>query len=216
MSYEEILTQIKHASASNKAAKLIAVSKLQSAAKIRALAMQGQLAFGENYVQEAIEKIETLRDLTIEWHFIGHLQKNKVKQVVGNFAYIHSVDSVELAEKISQQAGKLNLRQKILLEVNIANEASKAGFKPQNLEASFLKIVQLPHLQVCGLMTMPPLLNDNETTRGYFHQLKKLADKVQLPELSMGTSADYQTALKEGATMIRLGTVLFGERPRKT
>ncbi len=201
--------------ASNPKAQLLAVSKLQPNEKIRTAAQEGQIHFGENYVQEALTKQNELKDLKIHWHFIGHLQKNKVKQIVGKFDLIHSVDSIALAQKISSVASDLNITQNILLQINLANEDSKGGFSSQELVSAMEQIQDLPHIKVAGLMTMPPLFEDSELCRPYFQQLKALADQFQLEHLSMGTSSDYRIALEEGATWVRLGTVLFGERPPK-
>lgn len=197
--------------------KIIAVSKLQPIEKINQLIESGHLVFGENYVKEAIEKIDRIKNNKIEWHFIGSLQKNKVKQVVGAFDYIHSVDSIALAEKIQQIAGEKNIIQKILIQVNIANELSKTGVHISDLEELITEIKKLNHIRIVGLMTMPPLTENPESVRSYFRELRLLGEKFfSYPiEYSMGTSHDYEIAVGEGATMIRLGTILFGERPRK-
>lgn len=197
--------------------KIIAVSKLQSVEKIQSLNSEGHLIFGENYVQEAIDKIEILNNKNIEWHFIGSLQKNKVKFVVGNFAYIHSVDQLSLAEKINQVAKEKNLQQKILIQVNVANEISKGGISPTELPEFLTRAIALENIKIVGLMTMPPLVENPEDVRLYFRRLKQLGQQCfsQPIEYSMGTSHDYEVAVSEGATMIRLGTILFGERPRK-
>lgn len=214
MSYEDVLHDIaKYAKAPN--VKLIAVSKLQPTMKVRELISRGHRVFGENYVQEAIAKISELQDQRLEWHFVGSLQKNKVKSVVGIFDLIHSVDSVELAQKISDQSKNQNIIQKILIEVNLSNEETKGGFSEADFSHALSQISALPHLQVCGLMTMPPLFEDPEMARPYFKKLCEMQRQFGLKELSMGSSSDYKIALEEGATMIRLGTVLFGERPRK-
>jgi pyridoxal phosphate enzyme (YggS family) len=200
---------------------LLAVSKLQPEEKIRELYSQGQRAFAENYVQEALVKKQHLSDLkNIEWHFIGSLQSNKAKLVVGEFSWIHSVDSLSLMQKISSHCVQKNISQKILLQVNLADEASKGGFSEQELRNIFPELLALPHVCIGGLMTMPPLFENPELARPYFQKLRQLRDELRvsypsLQELSMGTSSDYQVALEEGATMVRLGTVLFGERPHK-
>lgn len=199
---------------------VIAVSKLQPIEKIRQLYNEGQRHFGENYVQEALEKLQQLNDLDIIWHFIGSLQKNKVKFVVGNFVYIHSVDSEALAEVIDRKAREKELTQKIFIQVNLGGEDSKSGFSAEQLTQSLPQLKKLTHVQICGLMTMPPLANTPEESRPFFRQLRELQQEVQrqIPScqyLSMGTSSDYITAAEEGAHYIRLGTVLFGERPKK-
>lgn len=198
--------------------KIIAVSKLQSQEKIVALARLGFQNFGENYIQEALEKQEQLSHLNLRWHLIGPIQKNKSRKILRRFSLIHSIDSIEIAERINAQLSENShgsQKQDILLQVNLANEATKHGFDEQNLENALSKLTQLGRLNVIGLMTMPPLENEAEMNRQYFIKLRKLRDKLALKELSMGTSHDYQVALDEGATMIRLGTVLFGERPLK-
>lgn len=191
---------------------LLAVSKLQSAEKIKNLYLSGQRDFAENYIQEALEKINELKDLQIHWHLIGKVQKNKVKYLNRNFEYIHSVDSFELAKKISDQAINLNFLQKVFLQVNISKEESKSGFEENELLQKWDSLKELKGLSIVGLMTMPPLDNEPQNNQIYFKKIKKLADQLKLKELSMGTSHDYQIALKEGATWIRLGTMLFGER----
>jgi pyridoxal phosphate enzyme (YggS family) len=218
MKLNELLPQIG-------SAKLIAVSKLQPAEKVRNLYSEGQRRFGENYVQEALEKIETLKDLPeIEWHMIGHLQKNKINSILGKFHLIHSVDSLELAQAISRKCVASSISQNILLQINLAQEESKDGFDVENLLSLWPMIRTLPNIHIMGLMTMPPLTETGEEVRHYFRELRELRDQLKqetdpsfhpLTELSMGTSHDYPVAIEEGATMIRLGTILFGERPAK-
>ncbi len=194
--------------------KILAVSKLQPIDKIRQLNAEGQVDFGENYVQEALEKIEQLKDLKIVWHLIGPIQSNKIKYLKDHFEYIHSVDSLKTAQTISAQAEKINYVQKVFIQVNISNESSKSGFYIDELQKNWTEISQLKNIKVVGLMTMPPLQNEPEQNRPLFKALKKTADQLQLSELSMGTSHDYEVALEEGATWVRLGTVLFGERAK--
>ena len=194
--------------------KILAVSKLQPIDKIQKLYAEGQTDFGENYVQEALGKIEQLKDLKIHWHLIGPIQSNKIKYLKDHFEYIHSVDSLKTAQTISNQAAKINHIQKIFIQVNISNETSKSGFSVEELQKNWDEISQMKNVKVVGLMTMPPLQNEPEQNRPIFQALKKLAGQLQLPELSMGTSHDYETALEEGATWVRLGTVLFGERAK--
>jgi PLP dependent protein len=212
--FDRITADIKTLS-TNTHACLLAVSKFQTIEKIAELAQQGQKYFAENYVQEALEKIKLLHHLNLHWHFIGHLQKNKVKLIVGQFDLIHSVDSIELAEKISLATLEKKSQQKILLQINLAQEDSKGGFSEEEFKNLLPKIQELPGIKIVGLMTMPPLSNDPEESRPYFRRLRELAGNSNLSELSMGTSSDYKVALQEGATWIRLGTILFGERPRK-
>lgn len=202
----------------NPKTKILAVSKLQSVQKIQSLHQQGQRLFAENYVQEALEKQVQLSEFAIEWHLIGNLQKNKVKQVVGRFDLIHSVDSLALAQTIDRKASELGLYQKVLLQLNLAGEETKGGLTETEFFSLLPEFQKLSSLRVCGLMTMPPLFDDLEKARPYFRQLKSILNQTQktIPtclELSMGTSSDYLVAAEEGATIVRLGTILFGERP---
>ncbi len=208
MSYEKISSELSKN-------KICAVSKLQPPIKIRELYAKGQRIFGENYVQEALEKQDILKDLPgIEWHLIGHLQKNKAKQVVGKFSLIHSVDSLDLAKTLGRLAAARQLTQKVLIQVNLAEEESKSGFNKAEFEKAWPELQQIPGLNICGLMTMPPLTENPEDVRPYFRELARLLrQRPGLTVLSMGTSHDYQVALEEGATIVRLGTILFGERP---
>lgn len=220
---EECHALLKQLGRTRESLQIIAVSKLQALDKIRRLHGAGQTAFAENYAQEALLKQETLKDLDIEWHFIGTLQKNKAKMVVGKFVLIHSVDSFELARAISNQAEKIKTSQKILLQVNLAQEITKGGFDRESLLNQWSEIQALPGIEIEGLMTMPPLSDNPEDVRSYFKDLKDLqtellkrgAGRHPLHELSMGTSHDYHVAIEEGATIVRLGTILFGDRPRK-
>lgn len=201
-----------------RACKIIAVSKLQPVEKMRELYALGQRDFAENYVQEALPKMAALSTLDIRWHFIGRLQRNKAKFVVGHFQLIHSVDSLALAQEIHKHASSQGLCQRILLQINLSKEETKGGFSLEQLGNDFPILQELSGIEIAGLMTMPPLFDDAEQTRPYFRQLKNLRDELQknlscCQELSMGTSADYQVAANEGATLVRLGTILFGERP---
>ncbi len=195
--------------------KIVAVSKLQPIEKIKVLYKSGQIDFGENYIQEALDKIENLKDLQIQWHLIGPIQKNKVKFLKKNFLYIHSIDSYDLALKISNAALELNHQQKVFLQVNLSNETTKSGFTKESIRQQWSQLIELKGLQIVGLMTMPPLENEAENNRKYFKELKLLGESLNLNEFSMGTSHDYQVALEEGATWVRLGTVLFGDRIKK-
>lgn len=209
MGFSEILNSL------TSAQKILAVSKLQPAAKIRELCIQGQIDFAENYIQEAIGKIDELKDCNITWHLIGPIQKNKIKLLKKNFSYIHSIDSLELAQKVSEQAVQLGFVQKIFCQLNLSDESSKAGFTREKFAEDWLRLKELRGLEVVGLMTMPPLENEPEKNRVFFRELKYIGSKLNLREYSMGTSHDYQIALEEGATWIRLGTILFGERQQK-
>lgn len=193
--------------------RVIAVSKLQPLEKMKALAEStGHKDFGENYTQEALPKLSALENYHLTWHLIGHLQTNKIKQAVGHFQFIHSVDSEKLLLAIQKQAQSQNTVQKILLQINVAGEDSKGGFSENELNSGFQAWKALSHVNIVGLMTMPPLVENGEQNRPHFLRLKSLADHLQLKELSMGTSHDYKTAIECGATMIRLGTLVFGER----
>lgn len=195
--------------------KLLAVSKLQPVEKIKSLYNEGQIDFAENYVQEALGKMHLLKDLQINWHLIGPIQKNKVKLLKKNFAYLHSVDEFELAEKISQAALQINHIQKVFIQINLANEASKSGLTKNDFLQIWPELKKLKGIEIVGLMTMPPLENQPEKNRFFFKELKKIGDSLNLSEFSMGTSQDYKIALEEGATWIRIGTRLFGERSQK-
>jgi PLP dependent protein len=205
-----------------KQTRVVAVSKKQSEEKIRALHHSfGHLDFAENYVQEAVEKVENLKNLNLRWHFIGTLQRNKVKDVIGRFSLIHSVDSLPLLQKIDQLCSERGLEQKVLLQINIAEEASKSGFRRGEIENIKSEIETLKAVKIMGLMTMPPLSEDPEQNRPYFRAVRDLATALtkeiepkfaRFNELSMGTSGDYRVAIEEGATLVRLGTVLFGDR----
>lgn len=197
--------------------RVLAVSKMQPVAAIRKLQEKGQTAFGENYVQEALEKIDQLKDLRLDWHLIGHLQSKKCSQVVGVFKMIHSVDSLSLASKLNRVAGEKGTKQKVLLQVNIAEEQTKSGFMIDALRSEFDQLCHLENLEICGLMCMPPLFENPEMARPFFIKTRQLRDELgqrltTLRELSMGTSQDFLIAAQEGATMVRIGAALFGQR----
>ena len=194
---------------------ILAVSKFQPAIKIQRLYRSGQIDFAENYVQEFLAKYEQLKDLPIRWHFIGHLQSNKIKQIVGKVAIIHSVDSVTLAKKIDAACASMGIIQNVLLQVNLSGEQSKGGFSKSNFEASINELRTLKNIHIIGLMTMPPLQNQAEQNNNLFNQLKQLGEQYGLHQFSMGTSHDYKVALSAGATFIRIGTALFGERKKQ-
>jgi len=198
------------------AIRLIAATKSVSPDRIRAAIEAGVHVLGENRLQEALPKIEAIGACEgVTWHFIGRLQRRKVKAVVGRFRMIHSVDSVELAEEINRRAAEAGIVQAVLLEVNVGGEASKAGFAPASLEAVVSAIKGLPNLAVQGLMAVPPLSTDPEAARPYFRRMRELAlslTPLGIEELSMGMSHDYAVAVEEGATMVRVGTALFGAR----
>ncbi len=215
-SLQKIQTQIQACKKTQqKNVQVIAVSKKQSLEKMRSLYSEGQRLFAENYVQEALLKQNQLKDLDIEWHFIGHLQSNKVKNVVGQFDLLHSIDSLKLIETIHKIAKEKNLIQKILLQVNFSQESTKEGMDASEVLPILDKIHHYSHVQIQGLMTMPPLVDNPEDNRIYFQKAQSLLIQTPWTELSMGTSHDYLVAVEEGATLIRLGTILFGERNSK-
>ncbi|MEI7474276.1 MAG: YggS family pyridoxal phosphate-dependent enzyme [bacterium] len=198
--------------------KIIAVSKYVGPNEIIEAYNAGIEDFGENKAQDAEQKRELLPkevESGITWHFIGHLQTNKVKKIVGNYEIIHSVDSLKLAVAVSDEAKKRNLAQKILLQVNVSEEESKFGFNQEQFVQGFQEFINLENLNIVGLMTMAPFTEDRSIIRNVFKQLRLLRDQleseytVKLPELSMGMSNDYQIAYEEGATMLRLGSILF-------
>lgn len=201
---------------------LIAVSKKMPGKKVREAFRAGQVEFGENYVQEALGKIEELDDLEgIKWHFIGSLQSNKVKHCLKSFATIQTVDREKIAIAISKEAVKNGIYSyPVLVEVNIAGEKSKSGIPPEAVPNFIKKISKLEGIRVKGLMTMPPYFEDPEGSRPYFIKLRELRDKissmcvdnVEMNELSMGMSNDYALAVQEGATIVRVGTAIFGPR----
>ncbi len=198
---------------------LLAVSKTKPLDLIREAMDAGQRAFGENYVQEIMEKYEVL-GRSVDWHMIGHLQRNKVKYIIDKVGLIHSVDSMRLAEQIEKEAEKKDLRVNVLLEVNVADEESKWGFTPDETPDAVRRISAFPHVHVCGLMTSAPITEDPESNRGYFRQLRGLFDAIaamrientDMRILSMGMTGDYQVAVEEGSTMVRVGTGIFGAR----
>jgi hypothetical protein len=198
---------------------LIAVSKTKPVDMLRTVYDCGIRDFGENKVQEMCDKMEVLPD-DIKWHMIGHLQTNKVKYIVGRTELIHSVDSVHLAEEIQRQAVKKDLTVPILIEVNIAEEESKFGIHKEDTIAMVREIAAFDHLKIKGLMTIAPFVENPEDNRLYFREIKQLSvdiknqniDNVSMDILSMGMTGDYMVAIEEGATLVRVGTGIFGER----
>lgn len=199
---------------------LVAVSKTVGLERLKEAAAAGQRRFGENYLQEARSKITALGP-EMEWHFIGHLQSNKARAAVELFHLIHSVDRLRLAEALDQAAARVGKVQDVLLQVNLAGEASKSGAAPAAAPKLLEAISRQPHLRVVGLMTMPPWLPDPEEVRPFFRALRVLRDRLAalglvestLPELSMGMTGDFEAAVEEGATLVRVGTAIFGARP---
>ena len=199
-------------------ARIIAVTKYVASDKVTEAYEAGIRDFGENKVQDAeIKRAELPEEINKNsiWHFLGHLQTNKVKKVVGKFDYIHSVDSLKLLKAISECASSQNIVQKVFIQVNIAKEESKFGFSPEETEENFSEILRLDSIDTVGLMTIAPFTENLEEQRAVFKGLRELRDRlqvkfnVQLKELSMGMSNDYKTAVEEGATMIRTGQILF-------
>lgn len=196
---------------------LVAVSKAQPAEKVQAAVDAGQTLFGENRVQEARAKIPLLSS-RLRWHFIGHLQKNKIRHALPLFELFHGIDSLALAQDLERIAEEDGMRPRVLLEVNVAGEASKHGFSPERLREELDALLSLGRLTLEGLMTIPPLTPEADASRRYFVILRELRDrmetdfKVKLPHLSMGMSGDFAVAIEEGATLVRVGTAIFGAR----
>ena len=200
--------------------RLVAATKTVPVERIREAVSAGLEIAGENRLQEALPKIEALRDVPVRWHFIGQLQRRKARSVVGVFDLIHSVDSLELAREIDRRAEAAGVRQDILLEINIAGEATKAGFGAEALHQQLPQFGALGHVRVTGLMAIPPAVQDAEQARPYFRAVRELAGRlskqgipnVSMDELSMGMSNDFRVAIEEGATLVRVGTAIFGAR----
>jgi hypothetical protein len=199
---------------------LVAITKTHAAEKVREAIEGGQTLFGESRVQEARAKIPELPS-AISWHFVGHLQKNKIRHALPLFEMIHSVDSLALAQDTNRIAEEEGLHPRVLLEVNIAGEGSKFGFAPDKLRAQMEQLLMLPRLSIEGLMTIPPIAEQAEASRKYFVELRQLRDAfekeidLKLPQLSMGMTQDYAVAIEEGATLVRVGTAIFGERSKR-
>jgi hypothetical protein len=197
--------------------RIVAVTKTHGPEAVRAAVAAGLEDVGENRVQEAVAKQDQLTDIAVCWHLIGSLQRNKVRHALGRFALIHSVDRLELAAELDRRM-EVGRRQAVLVEVNCSGEPAKSGVEPPMLPALLDAIARLPGLELRGLMTMAALTEHEATQRAAFEMLRILRERMQtaghsLPELSMGMSGDYPVAVEEGATMVRLGTLLFGERP---
>ena len=197
--------------------RLIAVSKTKPAEQIQTLLAAGQRCFGENRVQEALQKVDAL-GAGPEWHLIGHLQRNKAKQVVGRFALLHGVDSAELCDILDRRAAATGLCQPILVQANLAGESSKSGVAADAAETLIRHAVTLPGLRVDGLMMIPPPVKQPEQSRRWFVALRELRDRIggavgrELPELSMGMTDDFEVAIEEGASLVRVGRAIFGAR----
>lgn len=223
---QKIHARIKHAcqisDRSPDDVKLVAVSKIKPADMIEEAFHSGQKIFGESYVQEFRDKYP-LVEAPVEWHFIGALQSNKVKYLRGKVTTIHSVDRLSLAEEIDRQWAKTDKAVDIFLQVNVGDESSKAGCSPEELESLARSVAPLPNLRIKGLMCLPPHFDEPEQVRPFFKQLKELAEQVKdlhipnvyMDELSMGMSGDFEVAVEEGATFVRIGTAIFGAREKK-
>lgn len=204
--------------------KLVAVTKTIDLPEIIEAVKAGVFILGENRVQEAQKKSLEFVEFgvrssgyKVEWHLIGHLQKNKAKQAVQLFELIHTIDSVELADEVSKQAKKMNKTQRVLVQIKLSDEATKHGISEKDMPELIKQVSKMQNLKLEGLMTIPPYFDDPEKARPYFKRLRKLRDEAgkkgfNLPELSMGMSNDFEVAIEEGATMVRIGTAIFGER----
>lgn len=201
--------------------KLVAVSKTKSAEQVREALEAGATAFGENYVQELLGKRDRIGD-DVEWHFVGHLQRNKAKYIVPFCALVHGVDSRRLAAELDKRADKHDRRQPCLIEVKLSGEETKFGVSDEGVLSLAEEMLNLPHLELGGLMVMPPYSEDPEASRPYFAQMRELQRELiakgvpsdNCRELSMGMTQDYEVAVEEGATIVRIGTAIFG--PRET
>ncbi|MDH5297782.1 MAG: YggS family pyridoxal phosphate-dependent enzyme [Desulfobulbaceae bacterium] len=217
---ERMAAAARRAGRSPDAVRLVAVSKKVELERIKEAVAAGQTLFGENYLQEAELKVKALGPEVV-WHFIGHLQSNKVKLAADLFGGIETVDRLKLAANLDRYLAESGKRLPVLLQVNIGREVQKSGVLPEDTEQLLRQINQLPHLEVRGLMTMPPFEEDGEAVRPYFRQLRLLAEELAGKgllgrhgpvELSMGMSGDFEVAIEEGATLVRVGSALFGER----
>lgn len=223
---ERLETAVCHSGRRKEDVTLVAVSKLHPASMVAAVCDLGQIDFGENYVQEAMEKraeIEAMdRPRTIRWHMIGHVQSRKASIVAGAFDLIHSLDSIHLATALEKHCAVKNAKQKVLIEVNVGEEPQKTGVEMKDLDGLAADVIEkCPHLELQGLMCIPPVYNAGAAAWPYFARLRELRDKLSastglaLPHLSMGMSGDFEWAIEEGATFVRVGTDIFGPRPPK-
>lgn len=200
--------------------RLVAATKTVTIDRITEGVSAGLTILGENRVQEALPKLAAFAEATVRWHFLGQLQRRKVRSMIGLFEMIHSVDSLELAQEIDRRAGEIGCHQSVLIEVNIGSEPTKAGFSPDDVVQAVTTIAELSHIGIRGLMTIPPQTDHHDSARPYFRKLHGLAQQiaackipsVRMDELSMGMSNDYEVAIEEGATLVRIGTAIFGTR----
>ena len=221
--YKKVLERVKsaafHAGRNPEDITLVVVTKTWPAEIIEEVIEAGARVLGENYVQEALPKVEAIGS-RVEWHFIGHLQSNKAKFVANHFNMIESVDSISLAKELNKQAEKNKIDIEVLVEVNLAGEESKSGINPEEVEKLLREISLFHRIKVKGLMTIPPYFSNPEDSRPYFRRLRELRDKlsslsipnITFEHLSMGMSGDFEVAIEEGATIVRVGTAIFGER----
>lgn len=217
---QKIIAAAKKANRNASNITLIVVSKKKSPTEIDLASKSGQVHFGENFVQEFTAKVHVLNNPHIKWHFIGNLQRNKVKEVVGRVHLIQTLDNIKLAQAIEKQCANNNTSQQCLVQVKLSQEESKQGCTPQKLEAFLAELNELNHIRITGLMLMGTLTDNREHTRQEFIALRELRSQINkqrlykyhLTELSMGMSQDFETAIEEGATMVRIGTEIFGER----
>jgi pyridoxal phosphate enzyme (YggS family) len=216
---ERIRTTAERAGRDPASVRLVAVSKTRPAADIIAAFQAGQTIFGENYIQELVPKLAEVQG-AVQWHVIGHLQSNKVKYIAGQVAMIHSVDRFSLAQEIDRQWAKLGTVCDVLIQVNISGETTKSGTTEEGAIQLLRECALLPNIRVKGLMTMPPFFDDPDAARPYFAELRRLSEAVaaqeiagvDMVELSMGMSGDFEAAIQEGATLVRVGTAIFGGR----
>ncbi|MGK0190039.1 MAG: pyridoxal phosphate enzyme (YggS family) [Verrucomicrobiales bacterium] len=198
---------------------LLVVSKTWPSEMVRRAAKCGQIHFGESRAQEVLDKVPALDD-SLHWHFIGHLQKNKARKIINHCETLHSIDSLELAQQVSRIAGEEDKHPNIYLQVNVARDAAKFGFTSESVAQEIETALALPHVSVVGLMTIPAFSADAEDTRRHFAALRELRDSLSrltgatLPGLSMGMSGDFVVAIEEGSTIVRVGTAIFGKRPK--
>ena len=217
---EQIAEAAAKASRTANEIELVAITKTHPAEQVREAVEAGHTLFGESRVQEARAKIPELPS-NLRWHFVGHLQKNKIRQALALFDLFHGVDSLALAQEMDRIAAEEGKHPRVLLEANVAGEGSKFGFKAETLRAEAGSVLALPRLSIEGLMCIPPLAEEAEASRKFFVQLRELRDSlekefaVKFPHLSMGMTQDFSVAVEEGATLVRVGTAIFGERPKR-
>jgi pyridoxal phosphate enzyme (YggS family) len=222
---ERIKRACEHSGRNENEIKIVAVSKTFPSDFIKFAYEGGIRDFAENYVQEALKKINELKELKITWHFIGHLQKNKAKFIPGNFDYLHSLDSIELLKELEKRCSAAQKEIKALVQINIGKEQTKSGIMPENVFEFFEKALEFEpkYVKICGLMVIPPPPKDKEDSRKYFRELMKIKEECarkgipenMLAEISAGMSDDFEIAIEEGATIVRLGRAIFFEREMK-